>query len=296
LPRIELSATSVDFGTVLVGGSTTRSVVVGNSGNGELKGFASVSCPGYSLDSGGGAFTVPPGGQHTIVVRYQPSAAGSSPCELSLGAGLPPVTLSAAGALQLPGAQCTVSVPALDFGLVAVGGSKLAQFTVRSAGTAAVVLNVVSSCGDFTVTSGGGPHTLAPGDSLVVGVGFAPAVGGHIACSIATGPGCPDVAVSGDATSVSFAADIAPIFLFTSPHRCNSCHLFAQTSDLVNVPSPGYPGAVRIKPFDTAGSVLYGKVTNSGRYGQSMPLFYPPLTVSEQNLIRTWILEGAHNN
>ena len=63
VPRPELSVTSLDFGTVVVSGSATRSVVVGNSGNTDLVGFASVSCPGYSIESGGGAFSVPPGGQ-----------------------------------------------------------------------------------------------------------------------------------------------------------------------------------------------------------------------------------------
>jgi len=293
LPHIELSTTSVDFGTVLVGGSATRNVVVGNSGNGSLAGFAAVSCPGFSLDSGGGAFTVPPGGQHTIVVRYQPSTPGSSPCELSLGAGLPPVTLSGAAALQLPGAQCTVSVPSLGFGLLAVGGSQLAQFTARSVGTANVFLNVAASCGDFTVVSGGGPHTLLPGDSLAVTVGFTPSVGGHIACTIATGPGCPDVAVSGDATSVSFAAQIQPI-LDNQSKQCVFCHVPWRPNNLVNVPSPGY-SAVRVKPFDPAHSVLYGKVTGTA-YGARMPLSGQALSGPEQTLIRTWILEGAHNN
>jgi hypothetical protein len=236
---------------------------------------------------------VPPGGQHTIVVRYQPSATGSSPCELSLGAGLPPVTLSGAGALQLPGSQCTVSVPTLDFGLVAVGESRLSQFTVRSTGTAAVVLNVVSSCGDFTLTSGGGPRSLAPGDSLQVSVGFAPTVGGHIACSIATGPGCPEVAVAGDATSVSFANDIQPI-LDSQSKECIFCHLPWRPNNLVNVPSPGY-SAVRVKPFDPANSVLYGKVAGTA-FGSRMPIGGQLLTGPEQGLIRTWILEGAHNN
>src|SRR5262249_25427920 len=154
--------------------STTRTITVGNSGNADLHGLASVACPTYSLDSGGGAFTVPPGGEHPIVVRYRPSGVGSSPCELSLGPGLPPVTLAGSGALPAPGAACTVSTPSLDFGLVASGGSRQSQFTIRSSGTAAVILNVVSGCSDFTLVSGGGPRTLAAGDSVIVTVGFAP--------------------------------------------------------------------------------------------------------------------------
>ena len=52
LPHIELSPAALDFGTVVVSGATTRSVLVGNSGNAPLNGFAAVACPGYSIDSG----------------------------------------------------------------------------------------------------------------------------------------------------------------------------------------------------------------------------------------------------
>ena len=293
LPHIELSAVSLDFGTVVVSGSATRSVVIGNSGNAPINGIAAVACTGYSIDSGGGAFAVPPAGQHTVVVRYEPSDVGSSPCELTLGNGLPSVRLSGSGALQAAGAVCTVSVPSLDFGLVSIPGSKPGQFKLFSAGTAPVILNVVASCGAFGVLSGGGPRTLAPGDSLAVTLSFAPAVGGHTACTIATGPGCPDVAVTGDATSVSFAADIRPIFV--SDH-CVSCHIYWQASDLVDVPAGVYAPAVYIKPFDAPHSVLYGKVTGNRTYGNRMPELFPPLTSTKINLIRTWIVEGAHDN
>ena len=293
LPRIELSASALDFGTVVVSGAATRSVIVRNSGNADLHGFAAVSCAGYSIDSGAGAFTVAPAGQHTIVVRYQPSGVGSSPCELSLGNGLPPVTLSGSGALQAAGAACTVSVTALDFGTLNLPGNKLSLFKIFSAGTAPVLLNVVASCGDFTVLGGGGARTLAPGDSVTVTLGFSPTAGGHFACTIATGPGCPDVALSGDATSVSFASNIKPIF---STDHCINCHVAWQATDLVNVPAGAYFPAVYVKPFDLAGSVLYGKLTGNPNYGPRMPQSFPALTGTKINLIRTWILEGAHDN
>ena len=254
-----------------------------------------MTCAGYSIDSGGGAFTLAPAGQHTVVVRYQPSGVGSSPCELTLGNGLPSVTLSGSGALQAPGAVCTVSVPSLDFGLVNIPGSKPGQFKVFSTGSAPVILDVVASCGAFSVLGGGGPRTLAPGDSLAVTLSYTPTVGGHTACTIATGPGCPDVAVTGDATSVSFSRQILTLFNQTG---CNGCHLFQRTSDIVNVTSSlGYAPAVLVKPFDPTNSVLYNKVANTGVYGPPMPEGSANgLPISQRNVIRTWILEGAHNN
>ena len=295
VPRPELSVTSLDFGTVVVSGSATRSVVVGNSGNTDLVGFASVSCPGYSIESGGGAYSVPPGGQHTIVIAYRPAAQGPSPCQLTLGGTIPPVTMIGAGALQEPGARCALSVASLDFGSTAVGQSKLAFYVVRNTGTAPLILDVVPTCNDFVVISGGGPSTLRVGDSLVVTLQFVPQAGGLVSCNIANGPGCPELGARGVGTSVSFATDIEPIFV---SRGCVGCHFeFArQTSQMVNVTSSGYAPAVRVKPFDLLNSVLYQKVTGTGRYGQAMPLGTGPLQPADYNKIRAWILEGALNN
>jgi hypothetical protein len=156
-----------------------------------------------------------------------------------------------------------------------------------------VTLDVVSGCGEFSILAGGGPRSLAPGDSLAVSLGFAPSAGSHFACTIATGPGCPEVAVTGDGFTVSFASDVRPIFI--SDH-CNTCHIYWQASDLVDVPAGIYAPAVYAKPFDPGHSVLYGKVTGNRAYGTRMPELYPPLTSTKINLIQTWILEGAHNN
>src|SRR5262245_25338894 len=290
LPRAEVSATSLDFGTVAVSASATRSVTVSNSGSGPLSGFASVSCPVYSIQGGGGAFSVPPLGQHTVVVVYTPTATGGSPCQLQLGDGIPPVDLSGEGALQSPGAQCVLSATSLDFGTGAVGGAKQDGFTISNPGTAPLILNVVPTCGDFVIVSGGGPSTLEPGGSLPVSVQFVPQAGGQISCSIAIGPGCPDVTVQGTATSASFASDVRPI-LTTS---CGfGCHFFTSTSTIVNVPSSIYPGHILVKPLEPQNSFIYQKITTPPpNSGSRMPQI-GSLTAAQIDKIRRWILEGA---
>ena len=289
----ELSATSLDFGTVAVSATATRSVIVGNSGGVDLHGAASVSCPGYSIQSGGGAFTVPPAGQHTVVVAYAPSGTGSSSCQLDLGPDIPPVSLTGAGALQAPGAQCALSDTTLDFGTGAVGGSQQLGFAITNSGTAALILNVVPTCGDFAVVQGGGPSTLPPGGVLQVGVQFVPSAGGQISCNIAVGPGCPEVRVHGFATSVSFANDIQPIL----GARCSSCHLFNRTTDLVNVHGSFYPAHILVIPFDPANSLVYLKITGPpAGLGARMPEVGLPLSGAQIDKFRRWILEGALDN
>ena len=291
----ELSTSTLDFGTVAVSASATRSVVVSNSGGSDLHGSASVACGGFALQSGGGAFTVPPRGEHTVVVVYAPSDTGSATCELQLGTGIPEVALTGAGALQASGSQCVLSDTTLDFGTGAVGGSRPSGFSITNPGTAPLLLNVVPTCGDFVVVSGGGPSTLDPGGTHTVNVQFMPSASGAISCSIAIGPGCPEVRVHGFATSVSFANDLEPIML---SQGCVSCHFdFARSaSQIVNVRSVGYAPAVRVKPFDLLNSVLYQKVTNTGRYGEAMPQGTTGLPAAQAEKFRRWILEGAHDN
>jgi hypothetical protein len=294
VPRAELSAVALDFGTVAVSASATRSVTVSNTGTGTLNGFASVRCPVYSIQSGGGAFSVTPGGQHVVTVVYTPNATGQSPCQLLLGSDIPPVDLVGEGALQAAGAQCVLSDTTLDFGSSAVGGSKQDGFTISNPGTAPLILNVVPSCGDFTITTGGGPSTLEPGGTLPVGVQFIPSVGGQLSCSIAVGPGCPEVRVHGFATSVSFASDIRPIL----NNPCGFCHFYAATSLIVNVPGSFYPSHVLVKPLDPQASLIYVKIAGQppSGLGTRMPQSFPPLTATQIDKFRRWILEGALNN
>ena len=293
VPQAEISATALDFGTVAVNGSATRSVVIANSGTASLSGFASVSCTDYAIDSGGGAFTVPPSTQHTVVVSYHPTGVGSSPCQLMLGAGLPPVDLTGAGALQLPGAQCVLSRPAIDFGAIRVGANRLDVFTIRNPGTEATQLNVVPTCGAFQVLSGGGARLLAPSDSVVVTLSFAPTTGGAATCAISIGPGCPDLPVTGFAFTVSFANDLQPIM---QNRGCVSCHAWTQASQLVNQPGSFYPGRILVTPFDLANSHVYLKITGTSPVGSRMPEGQPPLPAAEIDKFRNWILEGARDN
>lgn len=291
-PQLVLSETAVGFGTLSVADSVTRVVTLGNSGNADLHGNASVSCDGFSIVSGGGAFTVPPNGSHAIAIRFRPPGVGDFACELALGAGLPGVPMSGSGAQQSPGAACKVSVDSLAFGGIASGSSKILLFKVYSTGTAPVSLDVIAGCSAFSILGGGGPRVLPPGDSLAVTVGFAPSSGGRFTCTVSTGAGCPSVSLSGTSTTVSFNKDLVPIL---TVRQCTVCHGYSRASDLVNVNSFTY-SAPLIRPFDPNGSVLYAKIANRGTYGPAMPQGTTGLSAVERKLWFDWISEGALDN
>ena len=296
-PVGRLSTTVLDFGTITTGDTAERTVTISNSGTAPLSGEAIVGCVPYSLVSGGGAFTVSPGGRHDVVVRFSPGSAGTFACALSLGGGLPAVGLIGQAGTQLPGAECVVTPTTLDFGSVQVSSAAVNRtFSIANPGTAPTSLDVRSDDPDFTVTSGMGPRMLAPGQSLQVTVEFRSSASGRDSALIATGPGCPQVRCRGVGLTVHFSTDI--LFIFNT-RGCNSgCHtrLFNSAASIVNVTTAGYAPAKYIVPFDLSGSVIYGKVTNSGQYGQSMPQGSPLIPLAERNRIRDWILEGALAN
>jgi hypothetical protein len=232
----------------------------------------------------------------TIVLGFRPAAVGSFPCVLDLGPDVPTITLAGSGALQAPGALCVLVPDSLDFGTLAKGQSTTQSFQVFSVGTAPLLVNVVAGCGDFSIVTGGGPASLLPGHSITVTVQFAPQAGLTRSCAISVGPGCPDEALTGFGTTVSFANEVQPIF---RNRGCDACHGLGDPDigySIVTTWPISYPPGVRVIPYDLERSVLYGKITNSGQYGALMPPGGPLIPLADRETIKNWILEGARNN
>lgn len=93
--------------------------------------------------------------------------------------------------------------------------------------------------------------------------------------------GMPDAGMMGDAgpQMVSYSAQVQPIF----DSRCDSCHSW-NYDNTVNING-------RITPNNLNASAIYTR-TLSG----DMPRQGGPLTSTQQNLIRDWILNGAPRN
>ncbi len=300
--RAELSSSSVDFGTLALNDLAVRTVTVRNTGNADLTGNATLTCPPFAITTGGGPFTLAPGGTHDVVLSFNPTVDGPYTCTLQLGAHAPSVALHGIGSLQPPGAAWNVVPTSLAFDPIFVGQASSKSFEIFSTGTASLTVNVVENCDDYVLLSGGGPATIPPGSSVVVNVSLNPQTAGAKPCDIALGPGIPDVGVTGSANAlVSYATDIQPIF----NTYCISCHppnnqlnltTGVSYSNLVNHVSFGYAPAIRIVPNDPANSVLYQKITGNPLFGQRMPQGPFPLPQPLIDKIRNWILQGASNN
>lgn len=103
---------------------------------------------------------------------------------------------------------------------------------------------------------------------------------------------------------VSFSADIQPIFTTSCVNA--GCHPGggapfplgpgASYVNLVNAAATTGPcaGLLRVKPFSADSSALYRRI--AGTCGDRMPIGGSALSAVQQNLIATWINQGASNN
>ncbi len=111
-PIISLAPANLNFGNVNVGLSQTLALAIGNTGAADLRvTAATVTNPVFSVVSPAAPFTVAPGGQVSMNVRYAPAAAGSHGGSLAISSNdssraIASVALSGSGiAVPPPGPQ-----------------------------------------------------------------------------------------------------------------------------------------------------------------------------------------------
>ncbi len=197
-PECDVSPAALAFGTLCAGATADRSVTITNTGTTPFSGQVGFNGAGYSIVSGGGAFTLGFGESRAVTVRFAPTGAGSFPGTLSFGAAAcAAVPLSGTG---LASAPCTITPGTLAFGTIDSGTSSVLSYRLDNPGCAAISGEVQAGCGPFTVISGSGPFTIEPGGFRTVTVRFEPTAAGTFDCTIGNGGGCPDARMTGTAS------------------------------------------------------------------------------------------------
>jgi hypothetical protein len=178
--------TSLDFGRVDVGQSLDNALTVHNIGTGDLavtsltsnnESFSVVPPPVCSPD----CFTVAPGGQHSVTVRFRPPAPGEQLGRLTIASNDPdesPRTIDLKGVGEgVPDIE--VALDPLDFGRVDVGQHLDKALTVRNTGTGDLRGDPITSTNPlFSVVSPTGAFTLTPKGERGVTVRFSPTAPG----------------------------------------------------------------------------------------------------------------------
>ena len=154
------------FGGVYVGTPADRTVTVRNDGNAPLT-ISDAFVVAGSTCARVGALppTLAPAASGTFTVRCTPPTEGTHSATLRVvtDGGNVDVPVSVTGIIS----RIAVSPPAIDFGIVEVGGRVTRDVTITSTGTAALsITSIVASGGAFSIANQSA--TLPPGATLTV--------------------------------------------------------------------------------------------------------------------------------
>lgn len=209
-PGFSLSPTSLNFGPVAVGSSSTpQTVTVSNTGTLPLTiSNITSSDPQFTFTSAALPITVPAGGNTTVDVTFSPTALGNQSGNIVFTHDAPgsPTSLPVQGVGADAGPTFAVSPASVNFGNVSVGNTVTANVTVSNNGLSnpLVISSAVASPGVFTVTPASA--TIPPLGSQVFTVSFTPTAGGTVNGTLTfthNAPGSPnDVSLTGNGVAV----------------------------------------------------------------------------------------------
>jgi hypothetical protein len=182
---IQLSSNPISFGNGAVGGNSTQSLIITNTGTATLT-ITQVTETGSAFKVSG--FTLPvnvnAGQQTTITVAFLPTAVGAVTGNISIVSNAPAsptsVTLNGTGIA----ATLTLSInpTSLSFGNITTATSSAPQtVTISNTGNSSVTISQIAVSGTgYSMTGGSAPVTLSPSQNLVLTVDFSPTAVGSV--------------------------------------------------------------------------------------------------------------------
>lgn len=228
-PVFSSSASSLNFSAVVLS-PTTGSAVITNIGTANLAltglSFSGAQASDFRLDSSNGCTattTLAPSTSCTLVIQYDPAAAGTSAASLSItsNAANSPHSVTLSGtATPTPRPRIALSALSLSFGSLVLGNSGTQNVTVQNVGNAAMNFSSLpisgAAPGDFSRAGSCAVGTaLAPAAQCDISVSFAPtAVGSRTASLVVNSDainGAASVSLSGTGVPVP-----APVVTLTA--------------------------------------------------------------------------------
>lgn len=205
------STSSINFGSVLIGTTSTQTLTVTNTGtkNANITG-AAVTGSGFSYAGPVLPITLFPGQSVNFAITFTPATAGAATGSLTLSsnAWILPSSVSLAGNGVLPSIILSASPSSINLGNVLVGSSSSQRVALLNSGTSSVSISQAAAIGaGFAVSGLALPLTLGPGQSSAFAVSFSPAVAGSVTGSVSLVSNAPN-----SPTTISLsAAGVQPV-------------------------------------------------------------------------------------
>jgi hypothetical protein len=208
--------TTVSFGSLVVGSSTTQTAHITNAGPSKVTiSKATVAGSGYSVSGINVPVDLPAGQGLTYTVTYKPSSTGSVNGSLTLvsDASNSSFAIAFSGTGVAPG-TLTANPTTISFGSLVVGNSTSQTARITNAGTSKVTISSATVAGSgYSVSGVNVPLDLAAGQTLTYTASYKPSSAGSVNGSLT---------LVSDASNSNFAivlsgTGIAPGQLTVSP-------------------------------------------------------------------------------
>ena len=203
-PGMSVTPSSVSFGNVASGASSTQVITLKNTGTANLVVSSDgVTGTGFSV-TGFVAQTLTPSATMTFNAVFAPTSSGSASGSISVSTNLAgsPTAIALTGTGTQPGVSVTPS--SVSFGNVVDGASATQVITVKDTGTANLVVSSENVTGTGFSVTGFVAQTLAPNTSMTFNAVFAPtstgAASGSISVSTSASGSATTIALSGTGT------------------------------------------------------------------------------------------------
>ena len=214
--QLTLSPASLNFGNVAVGGNSTLTSTLTNSGQAAANiSQVNVTGSGFTVSGLTAPATLNPGNSVTLQVKYAPASAGAASGSVSIlsDAQGSPTALALSGAGTQAG--LSISPASISFGSVVDGQTKSQSVTLTNTGTANLTISQATLTGSGFSSSGlSTPPTILPGQSSSFSVQFAPLSAGTLSGSLALVSNAPNspasIALSGTGVTASSTLSATP--------------------------------------------------------------------------------------
>lgn len=207
---LQFAPAALSFGSVPTGGKISQKASVTNTGQSSTTITQIVSSSNqFSISGLTFPLTLAPAQTASFLVWFNGSAPGKTAGTLTFQGDSASVTaaISVSATAASPQPKLTVSPAILDAGSATVGSKTTSNITLSNTGTADLTISIITVLGaPFNVTGIATPKVISAGQSVVVGVTYAPAAAGTDSGSISivsNDPASPaTIALSGSGTNV----------------------------------------------------------------------------------------------
>jgi hypothetical protein len=201
VPICSVDTPTLEFGTLHVGESATRSFTLSNTGGGIFTGSVGETSDDLRIIQGQGSYALGTGESRQVSVRLEPAHVGQFTCTIETGTEICADVACEANIIDAD-PLCEITPSSLAFGSVLVGESRDMAFAITNTGGGTLACTVPSFQSEsFSIVEGTGAFALGHGEVRTVKVRFEPPAEGLRSFSFDFGA-CACARISGNGTGV----------------------------------------------------------------------------------------------